>query len=329
MLKKLSILCISLSFLVLVSVVDLEKKNGSEVINTINNVLNEQNQFNNEIISINKEDIIKKLTCDNFKGRLTGSEGNKLTERYLVDLFTNIGLESVFDEGYRNSFIAKVPNTYGLVKKHTKNEKKELSNIVGKISGKDSSKAIIISAHFDHLGVQDGEIIRGAVDNASGVSIVLDLAEKLNKEAKTKKPEVDIIFCAFNGEEIGLLGSRNFVKDIKGKYDKLLNINIDSVGYKSGGDIIFLRKEVKNKSIYENMKISLNNNGINVSDKETRGLSDNHSFAEEGMANICLVEENIDDIIHSKEDTIDLIDFQRLDNITKSIIEFIKEISIS
>lgn len=325
MLKKLSILCISLSFLVLVSVVDLEKKNGSEVINTINNVLNEQNQFNNEIISINKEDIIKKLTCDNFKGRLTGSEGNKLTEQYLVDIFSNIGLETVFNEGYRNNFIAKVPNTYGLVQSHTKNEQKEISNIVGKISGKNSKDAIIISAHFDHLGVQEGDIMRGAIDNASGVSVLIDLADKLNKEAKINKLEVDIIFCAFNGEEVGLLGSRNFIKDIKGKYDKLLNINIDSVGYKSGGDILFLRKEEKNKSIYEDMKKALNNNGINVSNKEIKGISDNHSFTEEDIANICLVEENIKNIIHSKEDTIELIDFQRLDNIMKSIIEFIKD----
>jgi len=88
----------------------------------------------------------------------------------------------------------------------------------------------VISAHFDHIGYVDGKVISGALDNASGISAMIQVANILNEKSKKKQFEMDIIFCAFNGEEEGLAGSKNFASSIKTLYNSLYNINIDCIG---------------------------------------------------------------------------------------------------
>ena len=69
---------------------------------------------------------------------------------------------------------------------------------------------------------------------------------------------------------------------------------------------------------------ALNKNGLNVSEKEIKGVSDNASFENEGIANICLIEENVKEIIHSVSDTIDVINFDNLNSKSNSIYYFLK-----
>lgn len=279
--------------------------------------------------NLNSEYIISTLTSDEFEGRLVGSNGNKLTEDFINNLFNEIKLEKIFNNNdYKHTYTQEVTDTYGLQDSNSKIEEKEVNNIVGKISGENSKNALIISAHFDHIGKQDGQIIRGAIDNASGVAVLINLAEKLKLEYNINPPKFDIIFCAFNGEEKGLEGSSNFVKDIKNKYENLVNINIDCVGYKNGGNIIFLganfeTKDIVQKKLYETMEESLNKNNLEISQNDLKGVSDSISFACENIPNICLIEENIKEVINSPRDTIDVVDFERLDSIVKSIIYFI------
>ena len=75
-------------------------------------------------------------------------------------------------------------------------------NIVGMIPGKDSTRAVVVSAHFDHVGRIGKVIYPGGHDNASGVAVMLRIAQLLTEKAET--PAADVIFCAFNGEEGGL-----------------------------------------------------------------------------------------------------------------------------
>lgn len=284
--------------------------------------------------NINSEYIIKKLTSDEFEGRLVGSYGNKLSEDFINNLFDEIKLEKIFNKNdYKHPYIQEVSDTYGIQDSNSKIEKKEVNNIVGKISGKNSENALIISAHFDHIGIQNGKIIRGAIDNASGVAVLINLAKILIEEYDINPPDFDIIFCAFNGEEKGLKGSSNFVKDIKNKYKNLVNINIDSVGYVNGGDIIFLganfeTQDIIQKNLYHMMEESLNKNNLKISQNDLKGVSDNKSFSFENIPNICLVEENIKEVINSTNDSVEIVDFNKLDSIVKSIIYFIKQYSI-
>ena len=102
-------------------------------------------------------------------------------------------------------------------------------NIIGTIKGKlPERKTIALTAHYDHVGRQpNGEICRGADDNASGVAAILQVAQSLTQ--KSKQPDHDIMVMAFTGEEMGLLGSSHFMS----KQDPrqfIANVNIDMIG---------------------------------------------------------------------------------------------------
>ncbi|MBU5317856.1 M28 family peptidase [Clostridium bornimense] len=257
---------------------------------------------------IDKRTVIETLTSDKFEGRAVGSKGNRLTEDYLENLFKDIGLSSVFNNKYRHKY-------------DTSN-----SNIIGKIDGK-SDNAIIISAHFDHIGIQDGKIIRGAIDNASGVSVLLEVAETLKNKYSIDKPEFDIIFAAFNGEESGMKGSSEFVHDIIGEYDNLIDINIDSVGYKNGGKVTFLNNKGYD-TLNKSMEKILKNNGLEVTlGNKILGRSDSDSFKRPEMKSICIIEENVKEVIHSERDTPEMVDYSRLDKISNSVIELVESIT--
>ncbi len=121
-----------------------------------------------------------------------------------------------------------------LVKKQT-----EAYNVIGILEGNDSvlkNEAIIIGAHYDHLGkggqgslaVNSNEIHHGADDNASGVAALIELARQFAKEKKNKRT---IIFIAFGGEEEGLLGSKHYVNNPVFPLNKTVAmINMDMVG---------------------------------------------------------------------------------------------------
>lgn len=113
------------------------------------------------------------------------------------------------------------------------------SNVVGMVEGKDKEHFIVIGAHYDHLGfggpgsgsrvTEEHAIHNGADDNASGVAGVLELAGKL--AAEKDKLNLSILFIAFSGEEMGLLGSKEFTKNplVPLKNIKAM-INLDMIG---------------------------------------------------------------------------------------------------
>lgn len=324
MFYKKILLILSISIISL-SLVGCNKKELSvDTIKNLNsiesNILKEEN--NEDTVLINKQEVINKLCSDKLEGRWIGSLGNELAGEYINDLFTQIELTPIFNEDYKEEYTQEVYKNSGLIAEDDYGEIKTVNNIVGKIKGQ-GNNAIVISAHFDHIGVQDGKIIRGAIDNASGVAVLLDLAETLNKKYSVNKPEFDIIFCAFNGEETGLTGSERFIEDINGKYDNLININIDSVGYKDGGRVTFLDRNT-NTSLYEPMKSIIENNGLEVAlDTGLKGSADSVTFDKAGIPAICIINENVKDVIHTENDIPELIDYDRLEKIVESVYDFV------
>jgi hypothetical protein len=110
-------------------------------------------------------------------------------------------------------------------------QKISTQNVVGYINGESpDAPALVISAHYDHEGVDDsGQIFNGADDNASGVAVVLETARLF--ASRGKKPYRDIIFSLFSGEEQGLQGSKHFVNTVEDpKRSFFANINIDMIG---------------------------------------------------------------------------------------------------
>ena len=103
-------------------------------------------------------------------------------------------------------------------------------NVVGVIAGTDpslKSELLVLSAHMDHLGVNKSlkgdQIFNGAMDNASGVAALLEIAAKLSKS----KPKRSIVLVAVTGEEKGLLGSRYFANRPSVKGTIVADLNMD------------------------------------------------------------------------------------------------------
>ncbi len=102
----------------------------------------------------------------------------------------------------------------------------ETANVVAWRRGRDSnSGVVVITAHLDHLGRNVDTIYAGANDNASGISILMEMARLL------KNTRLSVALIAFSGEEAGLLGSRHFVEHPLVDLGQIrLLINLDLVG---------------------------------------------------------------------------------------------------
>jgi hypothetical protein len=107
--------------------------------------------------------------------------------------------------------------------------KTSLNNVVGYIKGKNSNAPpVVISGHFDHLGTDlSGKVYGGALDNASGISFVLEFSKFIKSLGV---PDRDIIIAAFNAEEFGCLGSNHFVEKYSTALQGAKVYNFDMIG---------------------------------------------------------------------------------------------------
>jgi len=162
------------------------------------------------------------LASDQFEGRKTGSKGNFMAAEYIIDRFKNIGLDA-YNKDYKHGFEFK----------NRINEEIKGVNLIGYIEGK-SGQVIIISAHYDHVGIQNSEIYNGADDNASGVAAILSVANYF----KRNKPENTLLFIAFDAEEMGLKGAYSFLESpVPSMYQIKLNINLDMVSHNDQSEL--------------------------------------------------------------------------------------------
>ena len=158
----------------------------------------------------------------------------------------------------------------------------QTNNICGMVKGK-RKKLIVISAHYDHLGMMGKAIFPGANDNASGVSLLLNLA----KYYSSRKNKYSMIFLCFGAEEIGLVGSNYFVTHplVKLKKIKFL-INLDIVG--TGQEGIAIVNAIDQKKYVR--KIGDINKDLNLFKKiKIRGQapnSDHYFFSTNGVPSI-------------------------------------------
>lgn len=158
------------------------------------------------------------LSADAMEGRGTGTAGGIKAREYVAERFKASGVK-MFGDSYFQPF------------EFTNRAKTKIdgANVAGFIEGKKlKDRYIVVSAHYDHLGIVKGEIYNGADDDASGVAALFAVAEFF----RNNKPAHTIIFVAFDGEESGLRGSRSFVEKPPVAKEKIvLNINMDMVAH--------------------------------------------------------------------------------------------------
>jgi hypothetical protein len=161
---------------------------------------------------------VRRLAADDMEGRRTDTPGGARARAYVVQRFRASGIQP-FGSGYEMPFAYS--DGRGQSVRHG-------VNVVGRIVGsRDAGSYLVVSAHYDHLGVQGGAVYNGADDNASGTAALFALA----KHFSTHRPAHSLIFAAFDAEEAGLRGSRAFLENPPvSRSSILMNVNIDMIG---------------------------------------------------------------------------------------------------
>jgi Zn-dependent M28 family amino/carboxypeptidase len=160
---------------------------------------------------------IRTLAHDTMEGRQTGTPGNERARRYLRERFAETGIEPI-GSSFEHRFTFTPRNG---------TEQLEGVNFIGVVRGTHlPERYIVVTAHYDHLGIRDGEIYNGADDNASGSSALLAMARHFAEQP----PQHSIIFAGLDAEEMGLQGARAFVANPPVAHDALLfNVNMDMI----------------------------------------------------------------------------------------------------
>lgn len=170
-------------------------------------------------------DDVRILADDAMRGRAPGTKGSAMARSYIEDRLAEIGVDPVRDS-YEQAFIFT-----------TKQEAHEGTNIVGRIEGTARNHArhvLVVTAHYDHLGVVNGQIFNGADDNASGVAGLLAVAQAFADDP----PRHDVIFAVVDAEEPGAKGSRVLVSDPPVPLSTVvLNVNLDMLSKNDKGEL--------------------------------------------------------------------------------------------
>ena len=165
---------------------------------------------------------IEFLSSDKLQGRSSGTEGDKIAVSYIKQRF--------YDAAPNKGKI-EVQEHYVFKDRRQKKDKVLTYNVIGYLVGNDEKlkdEFVVIGGHYDTTENPPGKINNGADDNASGTSMVIELFEKF---AATNNHKRTLVFMAFGGEELGLLGSKHFVNNPTIDLDNVqLMVNLDMIG---------------------------------------------------------------------------------------------------
>lgn len=176
------------------------------------------------------------LASNRFEGRATDTAGGQLAAELITTRLRELDL-SALDGQLQQPFTFVHRSIRALWRRNRPFTKTFTGarNVVGYVPGTTRPDAfIVVSAHFDHLGVIGGRVYPGADDNASGVAALLAMAAYIHAHPGKHS----ILFAAFDAEELGLRGSRAFVEQLPFPRDRLrVDINVDMIGRSDGGPL--------------------------------------------------------------------------------------------
>ncbi len=168
---------------------------------------------------------VRALAHDSMEGRLVGSPGGARARAYIVRAFEAAGLQRV-GAAYEHPFEVQPQGNRPLVRG---------VNVVGLVPGRvRADRYIVLTAHYDHLGVRGGQIFNGADDNASGTAAIIEVAAYFRLNAL----DHSLLVVAFDGEEGGLNGARAFVANPSVPESAIVvNVNLDMIGRNSRNEL--------------------------------------------------------------------------------------------
>ena len=203
---------------------------------------------------------VKTLSSDSYEGRAFSKPGNYKARNFISEKFKDIGLQTTQSSGYVQEFVTTLKGKdryeiYPVITKPSEdysNIKDTIvngANVIGLLKGQ-TEKTIVISAHFDHLGIKNNKIYNGADDNASGTAALFAIA----KYFKDKPTKHNLLFTAFDGKEIGSLGAEYFLKNYTEKENIALNINMDMIAHSDYDPEIFACGTFYNPDLKSHLK---------------------------------------------------------------------------
>ena len=286
------------------------------------------------------------LSSDSLQGRETGRIGQKIAAEYIKDHFISIGIPPYKDSTYYQKFEAESDRhicKYNcedceedfITTLFAKRRLVKGENVLGYIEGSDlKDEIIMITAHYDHLGKHDTLIFNGADDNGSGTSAVLEIAEAFMIAKKQGKgPRRSILIMPVSGEEKGLLGSKHYTDNPVYPLEMTVaNLNIDMIGrldyYNDTADYVYLIGSDMLSQELHNISEDVNKQHIglkldytyNTEDDPNKYYyrSDHYNFAKNNIP-VIFYFNGIHDDYHKITDTIEKIDFNKIETITRLV----------
>ena len=294
---------------------------------TAQKVVKDKDVVSNYLNTITAQELSKHLYIvagDDMEGRNTGEPGQKKAGKYLIEEYKKMGVS--FPEA-ASDWYQKVPSEF--MKRGFAPKLNDSENIWAFIKGSEKPEEIVvISAHYDHIGMKNGEVYNGADDDGSGTVALLEIAQAF-KEA-TKKghgPKRSILFLHVTGEEHGLHGSRFYAENpLFPLKNTVANINIDMIGrrdtlhpntnnyiYVIGSDRLSSELHTINEEAnakYTKMELDYKYNDRNDPER-IYYRSDHYNFAKNGVPAIFFFN-GIHADYHQASDTPDKIEYDAL-----------------
>ncbi len=164
---------------------------------------------------------LRSLAADSMEGRGLGTPGGARARALIAQRFRALGLDTL-SGGAIQAFGVAGGKAGG-------------ANVVGLVrGGTRPGRIILVTAHYDHLGVRGGEVYNGADDNASGTAALMAIAALF----RDRRPDHTVMFVALDGEEEGLLGAAAFIAARAVVLDSvLLDVNLDMVSRSVEGQL--------------------------------------------------------------------------------------------
>ncbi len=239
------------------------------------------------------------------------------------------------------SFIVDQHITIDIVKKSSKIA---TENVLGIIEGSDKKdEYLVITAHYDHLGVQNGEIYNGADDDGSGTVALLEIARAFGKaKSEGHGPSRSVLIMAVSGEEKGLLGSEYYTSNPIVPLDATVaNLNIDMIGrndaaYDPDSEYIYLIGSDRLSSTLHNLSETVNQECCRIELDYTYNdpndpnrfyyRSDHYNFVKNGIPAIFYFS-GVHEDYHQPTDTADKIQYGKMTSVVQLIFETAWEIA--
>jgi hypothetical protein len=300
--------------------------------------------------------IVSFLSSDYMEGREAGSRGTLLASDFIAVMMQISGIEPSGDmrSWFQNFKLIRFRNEKSepgesdyidgdyfiegdttIINTHPLIDTLLERNVIGIIRGKDTTKSIVIGAHYDHLGMRNRLTFNGADDNASGVAGMLSLAKKWASSGE--KPPCNLIFGAWTAEEKGQLGSKYFVRHTGAKPGKvLLCFNMDMISRSAPEDTTGRQISIGTLPVSENLRKMANEINhqfarpfeFDLWDVTGHTGSDYRFFCEAGIPVMTFFSGYNSDY-HTPGDTADKIDIQKMDDILILVNECIRKVLLN